>query len=283
MTNKNFPKLSQVLEILEDLYPKSLAQDWDKVGLIVGDLDQEVKCIQLALEPVRATVDEAIANQADLLLVHHPLYLRPTSFLPAADPKGGLVVDLIKHDCALFNAHTNADAAEQGVNTALAQLLGVRRVDVLEKVDHPQHPGMGVVGKLSSPMTLAAFAHQVATALPASPHGILVGGDLEDQVETVAICSGAGDSLLETARKCGADVYVTADLRHHPASEHLAGGKPYLINASHWATETVWQNLAKPALLAAFAARGMTCEVKVSTLVTEPWNLSLPTTESEQK
>ncbi|OKL49206.1 Nif3-like dinuclear metal center hexameric protein [Boudabousia marimammalium] len=277
----NTPSLEQVVSLIDSLYPPKLKEEWDKVGLITGDPQQPVERILIALDPVAATVDQAIAEGVDLLFTHHPLYLRGTSFLPANDPKGALVHRLIKNGCALMNAHTNADAAAEGVAQALAERIGLQTNEPLVPSDDVQHPGLGRVGKLPEAISLRAFAQQVAKALPGGPNGLLVGGDLEDLVQKVVVSGGSGDSFLGAARAAGADVYVTADLRHHPASEHLEGGKPYLINASHWATESVWCEVAAKSLRREFAAANLACEVKVSDLVTEPWTLWLPTTESE--
>src|SRR5690606_862417 len=104
----------------------------------------------------------------------------------------------------------------------------------------PAAPGTGRIGRLPEAMTLRAFAELVARILPATAQGIRVGGDLDAEVRTVAVCGGSGDSLLARVRSLGADVYLTADLRHHPASEHLAGGRPFLVDATHWASEWPW-------------------------------------------
>ncbi|MGZ4595105.1 MAG: Nif3-like dinuclear metal center hexameric protein, partial [Actinomycetes bacterium] len=91
----------------------------------------------------------------------------------------------------------------------------------------------------------------------------------------VAVCGGAGDDLFDEVRRAGADVYVTADLRHHPASESLAHGSPALVDCAHWATEWPWLADAEHRLQAELAARGTTVETRVSNLVTDPWSVHL--------
>ena len=280
-SSASFPRVRDIVDIIEKLYPASLAEDWDKFGLICGDPDAVVERILIALDPVAATVDEALSTNAGLLLTHHPLYLRGTSFVPLSDPKGALIHRLIRGGCALLNAHTNADSAAEGVAQALAERVGLDTTTPLIASGDESHPGLGRVGTLPEAVTLREYAHRVARALPGGPNGLLVGGDLDALVRVVAVSGGAGDSFLNRAREVGADVYLTADLRHHPASEHLEGGKPYLLNASHWASETVWCEVAADSLRRELSALELTCEVKVSTLVTEPWTLWLPTTESE--
>jgi putative NIF3 family GTP cyclohydrolase 1 type 2 len=94
-------------------------------------------------------------------------------------------------------------------------------------------------------------------------------------VSAVAVCGGAGDSLLDAAASAGADVFLTADLRHHPASERLADGGPALVDAAHWATEWPWLPTAADRLVATLEERGTTVETRVSTIVTDPWTTHL--------
>lgn len=255
---------------VEKLYPPKLAQEWDSVGLICGDSADEVKKILIALDPVVAVAEEAVAWGADFLLTHHPLYLRGTSSVATTSAKGKVVHMLVKSGCALMNAHTNADAADEGVAQALADLAGI--VDTVPLEADPDNPALGIgrVGRLPQPVSLQDFCKELAKALPASAGGLLVGGDLSATVEKIAVSGGAGDSLMPAARQSGADVFVTADLRHHPASEHLEEGKPYLVCGTHWATESPWTAYAAKALQKALAPFGQV-EIKTSKLVTEPW------------
>ena len=119
-------RLSDVLDVLEDLYPASTAQDWDAVGLVCGDPSAPVRRVLLAVDPVEAVVDEVVRGGFDLLLTHHPLYLRGTTSVAATTPKGRVVHRLLAAGAALHVAHTNADVADPGVSDALADLFGLR-------------------------------------------------------------------------------------------------------------------------------------------------------------
>lgn len=147
--------------------------------------------------------------------------------------------------------------------------------DVLATVAPPGPRGMGRVGTLPAAESLRAFAGRVTRALPAAPAGVRVAGDLEAGVRTVAVCGGAGDDLFDDVRRMGADVYVTADLRHHPASESLAHGTPALVDCGHWSSEWPWLPVAEQQLLAGLLSRGTTVETRVSRLVTDPWALHI--------
>lgn len=269
------PTVGQVIQLIESLYPPALAESWDRVGLIVGGRNRPVRKILLAVDPVPATVGEALRGGFDLLLTHHPLYLRGTSFVSEDDPKGRMVADLIRGDCALYNAHTNADVAPDGVAEALARLVGLAELRPLVP-SAVEGVGAGRIGRVKE-QSLRDFAARVADALPAAPQGLLVGGDPDAMVETVAVSGGAGDSYLEAARRAGADVFLTADLRHHPASEHLLWGTPALLCGSHWATEWPWLDHLATTLRRALAPEHDSLTVEVSTLVTEPWAMHLQT------
>ena len=367
------PALSEVVALLDTWYPPGTADSWDRVGLVTGDPDQQVRRIHLAVDPAPAVVAEAVEGGADLLLVHHPLLLAGVHGIAATTPKGRSISALVRSGCALLTAHTNADQAYGGVSHALADALGLRdqrpllplpgpaldkltvfvpgadapalraaladagagrigdydqasfsaegtgrfrpltganpaigavgqpeevaeeRVEVvLERryrgavvaallAAHPYEepayhvvevadPGLGSTGTGRvgevTPTTLRAFAGTVAAALPATAHGVRVGGDPDREVRRVALCGGAGDFLLETLRDCDADVYVTSDLRHHPASEFLEHDGPALVDVAHWAAEWTWLPVLQRRLVDAL---GATVEIHVSTLVTDPW------------
>ena len=381
------PSVAEVVAVLEELYPPRWAEDWDAVGLVVGDPDAVVERVLLAVDPVSAVVAEALAGEADLLLVHHPLLLRGVSSVAATTPKGRVVHDLVRGGCALYAAHTNADSARPGVSDALARVLGLtdlvplsaapvepldkvvafvpladaealtdalaaagagalgdyervawtstgtgtfvpgpgarpavgepgRREDVTEarvEVVAPRHRreavvaalraahpyeepafdvlemapwssprGLGRVGSLERPVPLRAFAEVVAAALPATAGGVRVAGDPDAPVSRIAVSGGAGDSLLGAARASGADVLVTADLRHHPASDarELAGsGPPYLVDVAHWASEWPWLHGAAERLTSTLAERGLRVSTAVSARRTDPWTFHVPSTE----
>jgi dinuclear metal center YbgI/SA1388 family protein len=159
--------------------------------------------------------------------------------------------------------------------------------DVLELAVLPAGTGTGRVGRLPAPVTLRAFGEQVAAALPATPQGVRLAGDLDAPVERVAVVGGSGDSLFDAVRASGVDAYLTADLRHHPVSELReraeleggASGRPFLVDVAHFASEWPWLERAARDLVADLAARGTTVDTRVSTLRTDPWTARLASPE----
>ena len=144
--------------------------------------------------------------------------------------------------------------------------------DIFELASWPGESGAGRVGVLRSPMSLREFSSLAGNSLPSTAGGGRVAGALDRHVRTVAVCGGAGGSLLGAATAAGADAFVTADLRHHVVSEHLADGGCALVEMPHWATEWPWLPDAAARLRSELEARGTTVGTEVSVLVTDPWS-----------
>ncbi|MFF5184797.1 Nif3-like dinuclear metal center hexameric protein [Streptomyces sp. NPDC000345] len=267
------PRLSEVIAALENLWPAERAESWDAVGTVVGEPGQDVSRVLFAVDPVQDVVEEAVKLGADLLVTHHPLYLRGTTTVAASTFKGRVVHTLIKNDIALHVAHTNADTADPGVSDALAGALDLRVVRPLvpDSTDGEGRRGLGRICELDHPLTVREFAARAAERLPATAQGIRVAGDPEALVRTVAVSGGSGDSLFEYVRAAGVDAFLTADLRHHPASEARAESPLALLDAAHWATEWPWCELAATQLDEISERKGWGLRVHVSRTVTDPW------------
>ena len=283
------PTLSQVMQAMEALWPVSLQQGWDASGIVAGRPEQTIQRIHWAVDPVQAVADEAVANGADLVVTHHPLFLRPVTSMAATTFKGKVLHTLVEHSCALITAHTNADSAVGGVSDVLAEILGLENLEPLAAAeDGLSEEGIGRVGTLPTAMRLEDFATRVFGALPAVAGGVRVAGDANGVVSKVAITGGAGDSLFDQVRQHEADVYITADLRHHPASEAreqamAEADRPYLIDVSHFASEWLWLPAGAKALERALADEGFTITSAVSAINTDPWDFILTSGDDTKK
>jgi dinuclear metal center YbgI/SA1388 family protein len=265
--------VADVVADLDRRYPPAWAEQWDRVGLVLGEPDAAVRRLLCVVDCVPETVAEARAARADLVVAHHPLLLRGVSSVAPTTYKGRIIHDLIKADVALYVAHTNADVANPGVSDALAARLGLLDLRPLRPAA-PGTPaagdgrGIGRVGRLPASMTLAELTAYAGEVLPPTAWGVRAAGDPARRVATVAVSGGAGDGYLADAAAAGADAYLTADLRHHPASEHLAAGGPALLDAAHWATERPWLDE-----LVGYLRGRFDIEIMVSDLDTDPWTL----------
>lgn len=273
--------VADLVAVAARLWPLGGAESWDAIGLLAGDPDAVVGHVHLAVDAVPDTADEAVELGAGMLLVHHPLLLRGVTTVAEDRFKGAVVSRLIRGGCALYAAHTNADVVETGTSAVLAARLGLLDATPIVPAanaavaEEGTRTGIGRVGRLATPTTLGRLARAVAELLPPTASGIRVSGEYDAPVETVALCGGAGDSYLEEPAVLSADVYLTSDLRHHPASAFrenakLSGG-PALIDVSHWASEWLWLDTAAEELRAALP--GVT--VTVSELRTDPWDFTI--------
>ncbi|WP_203941491.1 Nif3-like dinuclear metal center hexameric protein [Spirilliplanes yamanashiensis] len=265
--NATAPTVADVVAALDSWYPPATAEQWDRVGLVLGDPGWPAGHLYLTVDVVPETVDEALAAGAGLIVAHHPLLLRGVSSVAATSWKGRLVHRLIRAGCALYTAHTNADTANPGVSDALAARLGLTDL-------RPLHPGeaegtgIGRVGRLPQPLTLRELTGRAAAVLPRTAWGVRAAGDPDRVITTLAVSGGSGDAFLAEATAAGADAFLTADLRHHPAGEHLAAGGPALLDVAHWASERPWLDDVAARLAGRFGVA-----TTVSDLDTDPWTL----------
>ncbi|HIY24177.1 MAG TPA: Nif3-like dinuclear metal center hexameric protein [Candidatus Brachybacterium merdigallinarum] len=270
-----------LIDLLEATYPLSWAESWDRVGLVLGERADEVTRVLLAVDPTVEVAREAIDLGAQLLITHHPLLLRGASLLPADEGKGAVVTALLRAQIALWCGHTNVDRSTRGTVGAWIDALDLHDARPLagkaaqESVaaHDSQLFGLGAVGELPEPTTVSALTTAIARLVPATARGILHTGDPRRPVRTVAVCPGAGDSFLGDAVSSGADVYITSDLRHHPALEHVEArvdpsAVPALIDVPHAASEALWLPVARDLLTTALPG----LDVQISTHTTDPWD-----------
>ena len=124
-------KLQEIMDLMEQIAPASLAESWDNPGLAAGDPSDDINRVLVALDAIEPVIDEAIAKKADLILTHHPILFRPVKTLRRDTPKGKCLSKAIKNDIALFSAHTNLDIAKGGTNDELARVIGLENIGLL--------------------------------------------------------------------------------------------------------------------------------------------------------
>lgn len=262
------PSLADVVDLLHAWYPPETADSFDAVGLVAGDPDAEVGRVMFAVDPTIEVAREAVAWGADLLVVHHPLFLTAVSSVAATTPKGRTLHALTSGGCALLTAHTNADQAVSGVSESLALALGMRDLVPMRPASAGADTGTGRVGTIDE-ISLQQLAAHVEEVLPTTAHGVRVAGDRERPVRRIAVCGGSGDFLLDELVGSDVDVFVTSDLRHHRAGEFLEHRGPALVDVAHWAAEWTWLPVVEARLRAALGDR---VDTRVSTLCTDPWS-----------
>ncbi|HIU46388.1 MAG TPA: Nif3-like dinuclear metal center hexameric protein [Candidatus Fimadaptatus faecigallinarum] len=218
-------KVGDMLNIMNEIAPPELAEDWDNPGLLVGRADADVECMLLCVDATGAVVAEARELGAQLIISHHPLMFRATKHVRDDEPEGHVICELIRADMSLIAAHTNLDMAPGGVNDALAEAVGL--TDAYAPA--PLIRAGGLTG------TLEDIARRVERALDTRA---LYYGPADAWIERAALCSGAGGSELMDAARCGAQLFITGELKH---SEIILARQLGLcaICAGHFETERV--------------------------------------------
>ena len=222
--------LKEIINIIEEKYPKNLAYEWDNVGLLAGSCKKEIKKILVTLDVTPDVVDEAVNLGIDLILSHHPLIFEGVKSFEENSAKTNMYVKIIRNNMAVYSAHTNMDRAENGINQRLSEILGLKNISVLE-----DETGLGRVGEIDE-TSLSQFAKMIKEKL--NTKMVRVSGNPDAKISKVAIGSGACSDLYPIAINKGADVLVTADLKYHTAIDSANDGIS-IIDAGHYPTEII--------------------------------------------
>jgi dinuclear metal center YbgI/SA1388 family protein len=221
-----------IAAFLERFAPARLAEEWDNVGLLVGDRRNEVQRVMTCLTITPASAAEAIQQRADLVVSHHPLPFRPLKRLTADTTPGRLLLDLIAARIAVYSPHTAFDSARGGINQRWATGLGLRGIAPL--VPHTEGQGAGRWGWLEEPIALGQFAEKVKQFL-AIEHLQMV-GDPQQPVRVAAVACGAAGEFLDAARQCACDCLIVGETSFHTCLEAEAANIGLLL-PGHFASE----------------------------------------------
>lgn len=221
-----------LVEFLEQFAPPYLAEDWDNVGLLVGDRHREARRVMTCLTIAPETAREAIDRRADLIVAHHPLPFAAVKRITADTVLGRLLLDLIAAQIAVYSPHTAFDSAPRGINERLAE--GLRLCDVAPLKPHPQGGGSGRCGTLAAPLALCELGNELKRFLKIKRLQIV--GQAEQRIRKVAVGCGAAGEFLPLAREYGCDCLVVGETRFHTCLEAEALGIGLLM-PGHFASE----------------------------------------------
>ena len=229
------PTVHEIEQAIFDWAPRSLAEDWDNVGLLCGHAEKEVSRVLVALDPFEGVCREARERGAELIVTHHPLIFTPLRAATGRDAVGRCLLYLARHDIAAVNAHTNLDCAVGGVNDVLARMIGLSDVRVIDPVKtDAQGRACGLLRAGSAEETsLAAFAAQVKASLGCEGLRYV---DAGRTVRRVAVGGGACGGELANVAAAGCDTFVNADVKYNQFWDARDLGVN-LIDAGHFKTE----------------------------------------------
>ena len=227
--------LQDIINIIESVAPLSYQEDWDNSGLQVGNRNAEIKAALLTVDVTESVVNEAICLGCDLIVSHHPLLFRGLKQLTGSTPQERCVEKAIRHNIAIYSAHTSMDSYLHGVSGRMAEKLGVENYRILIPSTNDAAVGLGVIGELPETIDNEAFVARVAQVFGVSGAALRWVEGAQKQVKKVALCGGAGAEFVEQAMAQGADAYVSADFKYHELQS--AYQRITVVDMDHWVSE----------------------------------------------
>ena len=226
-----------IIQCLEDLSPTSFAESWDNVGLLVGRKEKVIESVMLCVDVTESVIRQAIQKGVSMIVSHHPMIFSGEKRITNENVFGTRLLDLIQADICVYAMHTNFDVI--GMADAAAEQLDLVDAEVLQVTyeDDIATEGIGRVGKLKGTMSLEELAHFTKEVFQVS--SVKVFGDPETLCCEVAVCPGAGKSMMKDVLRTEADVFITGDIDHHTGIDLVAQGV-CVIDAGHYGIEKLF-------------------------------------------
>ncbi len=229
-------KCQTIAGILDELAPRRLAEDWDNVGLLVGDGKQKIKKVMVCLDVPQWVIEEAIEKNIDMIVSHHPMIFGGIKRVNTDTAVGRKIISLIKNNISLYCMHTNYDIVSGGLNEIFAKELGFSESSVIREICKEEPGGFGRIASLEKETTLSLYADTVKAVLGAD--SVSFAGDPNSRIKKVALLNGSGSKFMNSARFAGADVLVTGDMQYHDILDALEMGL-CIVDAGHFSTEKI--------------------------------------------
>ncbi|MDE5842738.1 MAG: Nif3-like dinuclear metal center hexameric protein [Muribaculaceae bacterium] len=240
--------VNDIATAIENYAPKSLQESYDNTGLQVGNPAMPVSGVLLCLDVTEEILAEARRRQCNLIVSHHPLLFSGLKQISGSTPTERIVIDALMHNIAIYAAHTNLDAARNGVSHEIARMLNIKVLGPLEPSTPGANTGLGIIGEIT-PTPKLEFLRKVKETLQVdvlkysaqSPHIV---------VRKVAVCGGAGASMIRRALEAGADAMLTGDLKYHDFTSY--GYAMVLADIGHYESELCSQKIFSRIIREAF-------------------------------
>ncbi len=257
-------KLEEIIELINSIAPFDIAEEWDNCGLQAGNLNQEVKKVIIGLDVSIPLMNAAKESRCDIVLTHHPLMLTPEKNIDFSKMPGKAIEIAARHRINIISAHTNLDKADDGLNDCFAAMLGIQKTKVFYTGTQPvasedEIIGIGRIGSLEKQTSLIQFAETVKEKL--ALNHLRITGNMDMPIETIAVCTGSGGSLVDAFLRSNADAYVTGDIKYHEARLIEENSKA-LIDVGHFGSEFMAVELLHDKLSQAAQKKQLNIEIK---------------------
>lgn len=225
--------IEEFAQIINTIAPENLKEDFDNVGLMIGNPKDEIKSILVSLDCTLEVIDEAIKKDCNLIFTHHPIIFNKPSKITTDTLLGKKIIKLIKNDINVYSSHTNLDKVIGGLNDNLMNLLGFIDYGIIDEEDNG---GIGRIANLENAITLKHLCSIVKKALNITC--LRYCGDENKIIKKVAVINGSGKDYFEKALKMGAECIITGDTTYHYISD-LNEENIAVIDAGHFETEWI--------------------------------------------
>ncbi len=225
--------INEIIQYLESIAPPEYQESYDNSGLMVGDLERNCTGIIVCLDCTENTIREAGINNCNLIISHHPLIFRPVRRVTPENMTGRSVIAAVRADITIYSMHTNLDNVVSGVNSKIADKIGlVNRKVLIPKVNNAS-VGSGIIGDLRNPISEEQFLKNLKGLFLTN---VIRFSSLRGKsVSRIAVCGGAGSFLIPNALQEKADIFITADVRYHDFFE--GENKMVIADIGHFESE----------------------------------------------
>lgn len=229
-------KAIEIINTMEKWAKSKLIDEWDNTGFQIGNPNKEIKSILVSLDLDEKILDLAIKENYDMIITHHPLIFSPLKTITSNNPKEKLILDIIKQDIIVYNAHSNLDLAIGGVNDVLADLLDMKNKKPLHRIDkRVEIYGYGRYGNIEK-TSILELGDKIKEKL--NIDNLNIYGDIDRDIDTIAVCGGSGSDFISDAFGVGAQCYITGDIKYHEAQMAYELGIT-LIDPGHFHSEKI--------------------------------------------
>lgn len=267
-------RVKDICSIMEKSAPKRLSENYDNVGLMVGNLDSDISSILVSLDCTLNVIDEAKRKNCNFIFTHHPLLFKKPSSITTETLLGNKIIKLIKNDISLYSSHTNLDSVQGGLNDILVKTLGFSNSAVIEKSTasgfNDGNSGIGRIVGLNKKITLLELCEIVKEKLNLT--NVTYIGEDDKLIEKIALINGSGSGYMDMSRGMGADCIITGDVTYHYASDYNEIGVS-VIDAGHFGTEWTALKKIKSVLKSEINRLGHNNSVLLSEVIKNPYKM----------
>lgn len=238
--------LNEIIKVLEKKFPVTNKEEWDNVGLMIGRRQNEIKKIQLSLDVTMETIDNAIKNGVDLIISHHPMIFSGVKKINSDTIIGEKIIKAIENNIAVYSLHTNLDSTKDGLNDYVGKKLNLIDGKIIDEINENES-GIGRVYSLDEKIKFSDFLERIKENF--LTNNLRVAGKNLDEllIKKVAIVNGAGSSYWRKAKKMGADLLITGDVKYHEALDAMEEGF-CIVDIGHYESEHFFGDIIKKEL-----------------------------------